>query len=302
MSSASLPNGTERVLMTGATSFPGRKLAARLHARGIDVHILVRPASDTAGLGDIARVHIHDGSAASMDAIVAIARPDIVIHLATLYLRDHTADDAAPLIDANVTFGTLLLDAMARHGCLRFVTLGTYFQFYGPDEDRPVNLYAATKKAFEAILGYYEDAHGIRAAKLVMFDGYGEGDPRRKLMWTIRNAQRTGEAVALPDRAISLDLIHIDDVVAALEHVMDSDVAGGPFALSSGRLITIESLVDLFETVGGKQIARIPGGYAVPERNPDTPWRGDPVPGWNPTVALEDGVSRFLAEETGNGD
>jgi len=302
MSSDATPNSIKRVLITGATSFPGRKLARAMRDRGDLVHALVRPSSDTSAIDDVARIHTHDGSAASMDAIVSVARPDIVVHLATLYLRNHESDQVAPLIETNVTLGAQLLDAMSKHGCNRFVTLGTYFEYFGEHEDKAVNLYAATKQAFSSILHYYQDAAAIDATELVMFDGYGEGDPRRKLMWAVRNAMRTGEPIALPDRTVHLDLVHVDDVVGAIRHVIDAGITGGPYALSSGKLITIEGLVDLFEDVAGRSITRTPGGFAVPVRNPDQPWRGPQIPGWQPSVSLNDGIKRFLQEDVASED
>lgn len=302
MSSDNSPHRFDRVLITGATSFPGRRLASALMARGQSVHALVRPSSDTTVLDPTAEVHVYDGQPTSLASIIEQVRPTITFHLATLYRRHHTNDDIQPMIDANVGLGTALLDALAAQDCPRIVTVGTYFEFYGQDDSAAVNLYAATKQAFDRIIDYYEDLGAIQPTRLIMFDGYGEGDPRRKLMWAIRNAAQSGGDVALPDRPIKIDLIHVDDVVAAMLHVMDNDIVGGPYALSGGAPVSIEALVDLFESVHGQPINRKQAGFAVPARHPDQPWRGEPVPGWQPRVSLEEGVRRFMREGANDED
>lgn len=301
MSSANSP-AANSVLVTGATSFLGQTLVRRLEARGTDVHALIRPTSDVTPLAELCALHVHDGNISSMQRIVDAARPDAVLHLATCYRRGHTGEDIADLIETNVHLGTQLLQAMAGAGCCRLVTVGSFFQYYDSHGYRPVNLYAATKQAFEDILTYYEDAHGLRAAKLVLYEVYGEGDPRRKLMTAIRDAQRAGQPLPLPERPITLDLVHVDDVVAALIHVLDEGIVGGPYAVSTGARHSVEDVVALFETIGARPIERRWGAFALPARNPEVPWVGPPLPNWQPTVTLEDGIRRLLAEDVGDAD
>lgn len=86
-----------RVLITGATGFVGGALARRLVRDGAEVHALVRrPVSDPAVVGLSAtgvHAHHHDGTVATMKAIVASAAPEVVFHLATNFVGTHTEAD-----------------------------------------------------------------------------------------------------------------------------------------------------------------------------------------------------------------
>ena len=296
-----------RALVTGATSYLGRELIRRLGVEGVEVHALVRPGSDLTRLGDGAarpRCHVHNGMTAGMTELVGTARPDVVFHLATNYVREHRPSDLEELVRSNVLFATQLLEGLAASGVRRLVNVGTYFQHYDREDYRPLNLYAATKQAFEAILAYYADAAGLRATTLRLFDVYGEGDRRPRLMAAIRRAQLTGAPMPVPEGDPSLDLVHVDDVVAALltaaAHLEagTEGVAGGVFAVSSGEHHALSEVIALFEAIGGAHIATERGTWPTPARSIRTPWRGPPLPGWQPRVPLAEGIRRLLAATT----
>lgn len=289
------------ILVTGATSYLGGKLVERLVARDAPVHVVVRPGSDTTTLNALATppaVHVHDGSAETLSAIFAAAEPDAVCHLASLYRRNHDIADVDPMIGSVVAFGTQVLEAMVRNGTPRIVTLGSYFQFFDGDEPRAVNLYAAAKNAFDVILDYFVDAHDMEAARLILFEVYGEDDPRAKLMSVVRDAALNGDSVPLPMRDSPVNLVHVDDVADAIIHALDNRVVGGPFAVGSGEDTTLDSVVSAFEAETGRKIARNWGAFALPDRHPETCWDGPSLPGWRARISLREGVRRML----GRGD
>ena len=292
-------------LLTGATGFVGSHLARRLVALGTSVHILVRPHSSLALLGDsAARVipHPHSGSTEALVETIAAVRPDVVYHLASHFVATHQTTDVTRLIESNVLFGSQLLEAMARNDVRRLVTAGTSWQHYGNEPYRPVSLYAATKQAFEDIVRFYTDATLLRAISLHLFDTYGPGDPRAKLVHLLTRAARSGESLAMSPGEQRLDLVHVDDVVDAFLMAGERLAAGAgegleTFAVSAGRTLTLCELVELFGRLHGRPLAVTFGGRPYRPREVMTPWSaGAPVPGWSPRVRLEDGIRRMLED------
>ncbi|QNA99127.1 NAD-dependent epimerase/dehydratase family protein [Massilia sp. Se16.2.3] len=167
------------------------------------------------GASDAVTVHRHDGSTAQLVDILAQARPDTVFHLAAAFVAEHVPGDIDRLVHANLLFATQLLEAMRVNGVRLLVNTGTAWQHYGNRDYDPVNLYAATKQAFEAILAYYVNAHGFIAATLALFDTYGPGDERPKLMRALWRAAREGRPLAMSSGRQLLDLVYVDDVVDA---------------------------------------------------------------------------------------
>jgi nucleoside-diphosphate-sugar epimerase len=299
-------------LVTGASSFLGVNLVERLLGAGFAVHAIIRPATDRSRLNNMPKevvLHEHDGTLESMSQAIAASKPQIVFHLAAKYLREHQPGDLDDLIDSNLRFGVQLLEAMVGAGVTRLVNAGSAFQHFETESVeayRPLNLYAAIKQAFDDILVFYADAHGVQAVTLKMFEIYGPGDWRRKFMAVLCEAQKTGKSMALPaDDSLQLDLAYVDDVIDAFIHagqLLETDpaaVAGQSFAISSGRSHTLGEIISAFEAADGRPVKQAWGSYPTPDRVIRNPWHGRVLPGWRATIDLEEGVKRMLAAKNG---
>jgi nucleoside-diphosphate-sugar epimerase len=296
---------TRRALVTGATGFLGSRLAARLEAEGWEVHAIVRPGSDTALLAEAApgaATHAHDGTTEGLCSIVAEVMPEVVFHLASRFIAEHRTADVESLVASNVVFATQLAEAMNAAGVHRLVNTGTSWQHFEDDAYRPVSLYAATKEAFEAVLGYYTDATPLRAITLKLFDTYGPGDPRPKLFALLRRVAAEGVPLAMSPGEQQLDLVYVDDVMdafmAAAARLAEGAVRGHErYPVSSGRLIPLRELVDAYARAIGRPIPIEWGGRPYRAREVMTPWRGgDALPGWSPRVPLDEGLRRLVED------
>lgn len=291
-----------RIAVVGATGFLGTNLVRAFAEAGDEVHAITRASSDTSAISDLASVHVHDGTAANMTDLMALIEPDAVVMLAALYVRHHSRDDISELVSTNVGLTTMAADAAAAAGARAFIHAGSAFQHYESSGYRPLNLYAASKEAAEAMLAYYQDAGLLTVVRLRLTDSYGPGDPRGKLVGAIANAQRSGEPLRLPNVPTRIDLMHISDVAAAVvaaTHLGISDpttASAQPYAVTSGRPRLISEVVEAWEEATGSAVPVIEGGYAVPERHIAEPWAGPPVPGWEPAVDLVDGFRALAAE------
>src|SRR5450756_2345275 len=207
-------------LVTGATGFVGGRLVRRLLVDGWETHAIVRPSSNAAILRDVlgsGNVRVHDGSTVGLIDILRSVHPDIVFHLASLVVGEHSTDDVDPLVQSNILFGVQLLEAMAVAGVSDIVSTGTYWQHYEGREYSPVSLYAATKQAFQDILQFYCEARGLRAVTLELPDTYGPDDKRPKLLSLLDRAARPGETLQMSPGEQLLDMLHVDDVVHGYE-------------------------------------------------------------------------------------
>src|SRR5439155_3015699 len=148
--------------------------------------------------------------------LLTSAAPDLVFHLAAYYRAEHQAVDLLPMLQANVVFATQLADAMASCGVKRLVNTATAWQHYDDADYNPANLYAATKQAFESLLQFYVEAHAFQVITLTLFDTYGPGDPRKKLVGTLLSQAPNAPASELSPGDQRWELVNVDDVVAAL--------------------------------------------------------------------------------------
>ncbi|MBT0653786.1 NAD-dependent epimerase/dehydratase family protein [Geomobilimonas luticola] len=293
---------SRKALLTGATGFIGSHVARRLVESGWSVHVILRADSDLSpisGILDRITVHRHDGSTEGLEDIVRQVAPDTVFHLASLFLAQHRPEDVESLVRSNVLFGAQLLEAMVKHGVRRLVNTGTSWQHYESRDYSPVNLYAATKQAFEDILRYYVEATSLRAISLKLFDTYGPGDPRPKLFTLLRRVAQEQQPLAMSPGEQLIDLVYIDDVtdafLMAAERLLADLVPGHEsYAVSSGAPVRLRELVETYGRVLDRPLPIQWGGRSYREREVMVPWNaGKSLPGWRPKVGLEEGIERM---------
>lgn len=294
-----------RALITGATGYIGSQLVMHLVKLGWQVHIVARAQSDLAVLEPVLAeltVHRHDGTAQGMIDLVGRARPDYVYHLASLFLGQHDASQLDPLILSNVLFAAQLAEATVANGVKYLINTGTSWQHHNNQQYKPVNLYAATKQAFESILEYYVDAAGLKVTTLALFDTYGPADPRNKLISLLWKTALTQQAIAMSPGEQLIDLVHIDDVLAAFmiaTDAVEAQPAGhSRYGVSSGAPLKLRNLVDLFASATGLDVPITWGGRSYRPREVMVPWTAYPVlPGWAPRIAFEDGIPQTRPAE-----
>lgn len=289
-------------LVTGGTGYVGSSLVRRLISGQWEVHAIVRAGSNLDALAKVegqVSLHVHDGSTEGLMRIMEAVKPEIVFHLASLFLAQHTPKDVAPLLQSNITFATQLVEAMAQNKIRNLVNTGTSWQHFENKSYSPVCLYAATKQAFEALLQYYIEARFIKAITLELFDTYGPHDPRPKLLHLLGKIAASGETLAMSPGEQILDLVHIDDAIDAYllsaERLLGTEEGMQEhYAVSSGQLLSLKDVVAQFEKVTGKKLSIQWGGRPYREREVMSPWSlGKQLPGWSPKISLEEGLRRI---------
>ncbi|WP_124950164.1 NAD-dependent epimerase/dehydratase family protein [Sulfuriferula thiophila] len=289
-------------LVTGGTGFVGSNLIRRLVSEGWETHVIVRQGSDLSmfsGVEQAIQVHVHDGSTEQLIEIVKLASPQVVFHLASLFLAQHTPQDVEPLIHSNLLFSTQLVEAMSVNGVRHLINTGTSWQHYENKDYSPVCLYAATKQAFEAVLTYYTGVSSLTAISLKLSDTYGPNDPRAKLFTLLRTTTRTGETLLMSPGEQMIDLVYIDDVLDAYllgaERLLQGKVIQHEiYAVTSGKPIKLRDLVESYGQIINQSLAVEWGARAYRPREIMLPWnKGQVVPGWAPKVALAAGIARM---------
>jgi nucleoside-diphosphate-sugar epimerase len=286
-----------RILVTGAGGFLGGALARRLGARDdVALTLCARIADPAAGLVGL---DLHDKAAVA--AVLREARPDVVVHAAgrtpgrpgALFADNAvaTANLAEAIGTAAAGAGLIVLGSAAQYGISETQTPWRESDLCAPFEPYGISKHVAETCAMAAARRY-----GFRATALRLFNVIS-AEPRGEQVFAafLRKAAAAAAAGPPPWRVrmgplIALrDFVHLDDVLTAVERVIEREAWGETLNVCAGVGRTARALV-------GAATAQTGGALIVEEEAPagvlELPWSvGDPSRcearlGFRPSVDL----------------
>lgn len=290
-----------KILLTGITGYLGSSLAKKLLSEH-EVYGLVREPVNLTYLQEIQNgvtLLPFDGTAKSVSQAMEQVQPELVYHMATHYTGSHAMQQVEQMLCANVTFGAYLLEAMAEQGVRKLIYTTTVMEHYQGETYNPLNLYAATKRAFFDLMCYYAQAGFLEFGTVVLSDTYGPKDKRGKILNLIRQAAEKGESIDLSDGQQDYALVYVDDVTRAL-YLAGQQLCAGQWKNQTYQVIPKE-ILSLRETVECmKQVCNMKvqtnwGVRSTPERDMrKAVVLYPPVPGWEAEISLKKGLKDMV--------
>jgi UDP-glucose 4-epimerase len=299
-----------RVLVTGGAGFIGSHVVDRLLAAGHDVDVVDNLATGRRErVPAAARLHVCDLRDGRFDAVLAAARPDVVVHVAAQAAVSRSVAD--PRFDASVNvLGTIgLLEACRRAGVQRAVYTSTGGAAYGdtdvvptPEDHplRPTSPYGVSKTTAERYLECWAGLTSSRALTLRLANVYGpRQDPAGEAgVIAIFTSRLLSGASCLVngDGEQTRDYVYVGDVADAIARAVASDVVGVA-NIGTGAETTVNELY--------RQLARLTDARRPAEHGPARPGeqrrsvldatRAKSLLGWSPTTPLEQGLTQTVA-------
>lgn len=295
-----------KVLITGITGYVGSNIA-RYIVNNMECQVIgiKRETSNMDYVRDIEdkiKLYQFGGSFKEIDEILSIEKPDIIFHLAARFLHNHTSDDIDDLINSNIRFGVYILESMKKNGVKFLINTGTSWLHYNNEEYNPVNLYAATKRAFQDILKFYTETYNLNVITLELADTYGPGDRRKKVINLLREAYLNGKVLDMSPGKQVMNFVYIDDVVSAYLHAAEiiykQNFKNECFAVVSNENYTLQEVVGVINEITGGKLKVRWGALPYREKEFFSPWINYKIlPGWQPKVKLRDGLKILFSEE-----
>jgi nucleoside-diphosphate-sugar epimerase len=296
------------ILITGATGFIGSSLARNLIKEKHTIFCTLI-AGETNPFGEVNVRSIIFSYQDIKKNIVFLKENDIegIIHLASFVQSgEHNPVDVGRLIDTNIKFSTLLLETAVQAKLKWFINTGTFWQHYQNSEYSPVNLYAASKQAFESIAQYYIETNQIIFSTIQLFDTYGPNDTRPKFFSLWEKIAKTGEILDMSPGEQIIDISYIDDIVDAFILLSNNlsvgnknIINGSVFALMAEKRYTLKQLASIFEEVTGYKLNINWGERAYRPREIMIPWtNGQRLPLWESKIGVREGIKKLLTVHT----
>ncbi|HVI81878.1 MAG TPA: UDP-glucose 4-epimerase GalE [Chthoniobacterales bacterium] len=267
-----------KILVVGGAGYIGSVCAELLLDEGHTVSIFDNLSEGHRAAIDL-RAQFVEGDLQSQQSIeqaLAKQKPEAVMHFAASALVGESMRNPSKYFRNNIASGLNLLDAMVSVGVTKIVFSSTC-AIFGPPErvpidetmpTRPINPYGESKLAFEKILRWYDEIHGLKYTSLRYFNAAGAsekfGEDHRVETHLIPNVLKValGEKPAVeifgtdyetPDGTCVRDYIHIIDLARA--HIFALDAAKSDFYnLGTGGGASVREVIDACRKVSGRKI------------------------------------------------
>jgi UDP-glucuronate 4-epimerase len=317
------------ILVTGAAGFIGFHVARRLLAEGRNVvgldslNSYYDPALKQSRLNILRNdsrfsfAHADLADRPSIGQLFAKHRFPVVIHLAAQAGVRHSIDHPHAYADANLEGFLNVLEGCRHHEC-RHLLYASSSSVYGANTklpfsvkdnvDRPISLYAATKKANELMAHSYSHLYRLPTTGLRFFTVYGPWGRPDMAIFTFTKAIIEGIPIKLFNHGkMRRDFTYIDDVARVvlrlIDHVPEGSEGEGGSAPARIYNVGNNRPEDLMHVVA--VLEKELGREAVKQMLPMQP--GDVLEtfadigdlmrdvGFRPQTSIEDGIRDFVA-------
>jgi UDP-glucuronate 4-epimerase len=328
-------DGPRRILVTGTAGFIGFSLARRLLADGHAVcgidgmttyydvalkqrrHAILRTSNGFTA---------HEFMLEDADALLRIVRsfePNIVIHLAAQAGVRYSLENPRAYIDANLVGTFNVMEAVRVLRPAHFLLASTSSVYganvdmpFGENDrsDLPLTLYAATKKATEAMAHSYAHIWKLPTTAFRFFTVYGPwGRPDMALFKFVGAILHDCPIEIYGNGEMSRDFTYIDDLIESIVRLLPAVPAigcrapAGPDSLSPaapfrivnigrGESVGLMTYVKTIERHLGREARKI----MLPMQTGDVPTtfaRTDlleSLTGFKPRTSIDEGIKRFV--------
>ena len=318
------------ILVTGAAGFVGYHTALALLARGeavvgvdnlnayYDVRLKQARLALLEGHAGFRFVRLDLAADGALDTAIA-AHPGItaIVHLAAQAGVRHSLVDPHSYVRSNVVGHLAVLEAARRLRGLRHLVYASSSSVYGANTDlpfaetdrvdRPLSMYAATKRADELMSYAYGHLFGIPQTGLRFFTVYGPWGRPDMAYFLFARAILRGDPITVYDGgSLRRDFTYVDDIVAGvigcLDRPPDPAVQGTEppvrvLNIGNHRSESVARLIDLLEQELGRKAIRqdAPRPRADVEETCAAVDQIHDLTGFSPDTPLHVGIARFAA-------
>ena len=309
-----------RVLITGGLGFIGSNLARRLVREGADVTLVDSLIPEYGGnfrnvaeIADQVRINISDVRD-EHGLRYLLQGQDVLFNLAGQTGHLDSMTDPQTDLEINGRAQLSILETCRRYNPGIKVVFASTRQIYGRpaylpvDENHPilpVDVNGINKAAGERYHILYNDVYGIRACALRLTNTYGPHmrvrDARQTFLGIWVRSVVEGNPFEVWEGAQLRDFTYVDDAVDAfIRAALDEEADGRTFNLGGLEVISLHDLAELLIRVNGGGTFDVKSFPADRKRIDIGDYYSDDrmirsTLGWQPQVALEEGLTRTIA-------
>ena len=171
---------------------------------------------------------------------------DILINLATLYKPNPgTVEELENLIEANIRFPASVFNAFVPAENFKIINALSYHQLL---DFKAQNVYSLSKELFKKFL----DHQKCEVVSLYIFDTFGSGDTRDKVVDIFIKNILAGNPISIPSNEVKLNIADVKPLCKSL--IESIKLPHGSYSLKSPDTISLEELVKLIMEISNRKV------------------------------------------------
>lgn len=308
----------EKILVTGSSGFIGMHLCQSLLKDGFDIcgidnmNDYYDVSLKTSRLKELNKYNnfkfeqIDISNLYQINKVFIEFKPEIVINLAAQAGVRYSLENPLLYIKSNIVGFTNVIDCCVRYGVQKFIYASSS-SVYGKNKktpfswddnvERPISLYAATKKSNELIAHSYNHLYNLNTVGLRLFTVYGPWGRPDMAIYIFANKISKGEEIFVFNNGdMERDFTYIDDVINGIISSLKSHNGYQIFNLGNNRCEKLMDMIACIERELGKK-AKIqfkdiqPGD--VKKTYADIEHSKNHL-NYNPETTIEEGIPKFI--------
>ncbi len=307
-----------KILVTGAAGFIGSNLAEKLAKRGNTVIGLDNfndyydPAKKRANAARLATypnfrmVEDDIRHRQAMFDLFAAEKFDAVAHLAAMAGVRNAVRHPDLYVQVNLNGTQNLMDAARAAEQMPNFVMASTSSVYGNTQqipfvetdpcDRPLQPYAAAKRAAEMLGHAYHHLYGLNFTAVRFFTVYGPNGRPDMMAYLVAESVAKGTEIPLYDGGqMYRDWTYVDDITDGVVAALDTPLGYEIINLGRGEPTLLKEFVTMIETLGGRpaNVIHKPRLAADFVKNEADISKARRLLGYNPKISVEEGVRRF---------
>jgi UDP-glucuronate 4-epimerase len=305
-----------KILVTGAAGFIGSAIAQRLSHEGHEVvgvdnfneyyDVTLKRARAKTLIPGIEIVESDITDKAAMERLFTEHHFDAVAHLAAQAGVRYSLDHPEAYVATNVVGTQTLLQAMKEHD-VRQIVFASTSSVYGnttalpfseeASADRPVSIYAATKRSCELMLHTYAELFGFKVTCLRFFTVYGPWGRPDMALFKFTNAMLRGEPIDVYNNGEHRrDFTYIGDIVDGFVRALQRSMHYEIINLGNNAPVDLMEYIHVLEKELGitAQMNMLPMQEGDVKETYADITKARTLLGYQPATKVEEGVANFV--------
>ncbi|MDB9854216.1 NAD-dependent epimerase/dehydratase family protein [Candidatus Marinimicrobia bacterium] len=258
-----------KILITGCAGFIGMHLSKRLLDRGsrilgvdnlndyYDVTLKKNRLSQLKKYSNFKFEKIDIADLTSLEKLFKIFKPDIVVNLAAQAGVRYSIENPNAYIHSNI-MGFMNILECCRYNRTSGLIYASSSSVYGANKktpfsvhdtvNRPISIYAATKRANELMASTYSSLYGLRTTGLRFFTVYGPWGRPDMAMYIFAEKILKNQTIRVFNHGkMERDFTYIDDIINGIESSIERNYSCEVFNLGNNKVVQLKSMIEIIE-------------------------------------------------------